>query len=108
MTRVVETYETSPLQAGMLFHALREQDRTTYVEHIVATLSEPLDPGRLLRAWERLVERHAVLRTRFRWEGLAHPLQEVLAEARIPVVQLDWRGLADDERRARLERLRPR
>ena len=73
----------------MLFHALREQDPTTYVEQIVVTLSEPLDVPRLVDAWHRLVQQHPMLRTRFRWKGLAQPVQEVIDGARLPVEQFE-------------------
>jgi len=34
--------------------------------------------------------RHDALRTAFRWEGVAEPRQEVVAEAFVPVIVLDW------------------
>ena len=102
---VVDTYEVSPLQAGMLFHAAAATQSGVDIEQVIATLHEPLDEGAFLRAWERLLERHAILRTRFRWQGLAQPVQEVVDRARIPVQWFDWRALAEPERRARLETL---
>src|SRR5262245_33265534 len=75
------------------------------IEQVVATLHEPLDEGAFLRAWERLLECHGILRTRLRRQGLAQPVQEVVDRARIPVQWFDWRALAEAERRARLETL---
>ncbi|HWM43553.1 MAG TPA: condensation domain-containing protein, partial [Burkholderiales bacterium] len=89
MTRILDSYELSPLQSGVLFHALREQARTTYCGQVVVTLTEPLNVPRLVDAWGELVERHPVLRTRFRWEGLAQPVQEVIEGARMPVERFD-------------------
>src|SRR5688500_8739413 len=89
LTRILDSYELSPLQAGLLFQALRETDRATYVEQIVVALEEQIDVPRLLRAWEQVVARHTILRTRFRWEGLAQPVQEVLDVARMPVERLE-------------------
>ena len=105
MTRVVDSYELAPLQAGMLFHAAAAAQPGVDVEQVVATLHEPLDEAAFLRAWERLLERHAVLRTRFRWQGVAQPVQEVVDRARIPVQWFDWRALAEPERRERLQHL---
>jgi hypothetical protein len=89
LTRILDSYELSPLQSGVLFHALREQDRTTYCGQVVVTLTEPLNVSRLLDAWAQLVDRHPVLRTRFRWQGLAQPVQEVIESARMPVERFD-------------------
>jgi len=66
MTSVVDTYELSPMQAGMLFHGLSGADANAYIEQVVATLHEPLDEAQFLRAWQRVAERHPVLRSRFR------------------------------------------
>jgi len=75
------------------------------IKQVVATLHAPLDEGAFLRAWERLLECHAILRTRLRQQGPAQPVQEVVDRARIPVQWFDWRALAETERRARLETL---
>jgi hypothetical protein len=31
-----------------------------------------------VRTWQRVVERHPVLRSRLRWEGVTEPVQDVL------------------------------
>jgi hypothetical protein len=105
VTRVIDSYELSPLQAGMLLHAAAPTEPGLDIEQVIATLYEPLDEGAFLRAWERVLERHAVLRTRFRWQGVAEPVQEVVERAGIPVQWFDWRTLSGPERRARLEKL---
>ena len=43
MTRVIDTYELSPMQAGMLFPAVSGVDRGIDLEQVVATLREPLE-----------------------------------------------------------------
>jgi len=54
------------MQAGMLFHSISGGDPGIDVEQVVATLHEPLAEAHFLRAWTRVVERHPVLRSRFR------------------------------------------
>src|SRR6267142_6242852 len=105
MTHVIDTYELSPMQAGMLFDAVSGVDRGVDVEQMVATLHEPLEEAPFVRAWQRVVERHPVLRSRFRWEGVAEPVKEVLDRVEIPVERLDWRALAEGERRERFQAL---
>jgi amino acid adenylation domain-containing protein len=105
MASVVDTYELSPMQAGMLFHGLSGGDANAYIEQVVATLHEPLDEAQFLRAWQRVAERHPVLRSRFRWEGVAQPVQEVVERVQIPVERLDWRAVAGAERQQRFQAL---
>src|SRR5437870_13246764 len=95
MTRVIDTYELSPMQAGMLFDAVSGVDRGVDLEQVVATLHEPLEEAPFLRAWQRVVERHAVLRSRYRWEGVAESVTEVLDRGEIPVERVDWRPLPE-------------
>src|SRR6266513_243309 len=105
MTQVIDTYELSPMQAGMLFHAVSGEDRGIDLEQVVATLREPLEEAHFVRAWQRVVERHPVLRSRFSWEGVVDPAQEVLDHVQIPVERFDWRALAEAERRERFQTL---
>jgi amino acid adenylation domain-containing protein/non-ribosomal peptide synthase protein (TIGR01720 family) len=64
------------MQQGMLFHYLKEPHSGVDIEQIVVHLPEKIDAARLEQAWQWLVQRHDVLRTRFLWEG-----QETLQEA---------------------------
>src|SRR5688572_15639894 len=73
----------------MLFHAAAAAEPGVDIEQVVVTLDQPLDEAAFLRAWERVVERHAVLRTRFRWQGVERPVQEVLERVRIPLERFD-------------------
>jgi amino acid adenylation domain-containing protein len=69
---------------------------------VVATLHEPLDEAPFLRGWQRAVERHPVLRSRFRWEGGAEPVQDVFDQVEIPIERLDWGTLSEAERQQQL------
>ena len=48
MASVVDTYELSPMQAGMLFHGLSGGDANAYIEQVVATLQQQLNAYREL------------------------------------------------------------
>src|SRR5690348_11152789 len=79
---VAEQYPLSPLQHGMLFHQVHSGRETGVdIEQLEARLHEAIDAADMERAWTTIAARHAVLRTRFRWEGLENPVQEVLSAA---------------------------
>ena len=62
---IEEVYALSPLQEGMYYHWLAEPGTTAYVEQLSYGLEGLLDTGVLRESYERLVERHGILRTRF-------------------------------------------
>ncbi len=77
------TYPLSPLQQGMIFHAVAEPRGGVDIEQLVFTLPEPVDAARLRAAWERVVSRHEILRTSFRWDA-EEPLQVVEEKVALP------------------------
>ena len=100
---IEDLYPLSPLQEGMLFHALVAPDSGTYVEQMHGTLRGSLDGAAFRRAWQRVVDHYTVLRTAFFWEGLDEPCQVVVREVEVPWQELDWRSLSEAARRERLE-----
>jgi amino acid adenylation domain-containing protein len=98
-----ESYPLSPLQQGMLYQAVYGKAPGVYVQQLVGTLPEELNVEALLRAWQRVIERHAILRTSFLSDDADGPTQRVQAQAVLPVEQQDWRGFAAAERETRLE-----
>ena len=68
-----EAYPLSPIQHGMLFHHLRSPHAGVDIEQMVVTLREAVDPIALQRAWEAMMQRHAVFRTSFAWEDRSVP-----------------------------------
>ncbi|MFP2934190.1 condensation domain-containing protein, partial [Pyxidicoccus sp. 3LG] len=100
---IEDLYPLSPTQQGMLFHALLTPGSGEYFEQMTLTVHGSLDLAAFRRAWETLVARHPVLRTRFLWEGLSEPHQLVQPKAELPWRQLDWRGLPAEEQLARVD-----
>ncbi|MFP2902304.1 condensation domain-containing protein, partial [Corallococcus sp. 4LFB] len=92
-----DVYPLSPLQQGMLFHALLEPTSGMYCEQMAWSFHGTVNLPVMRRAWELLVERNAILRTSFVWDGLSEPLQVVHASAELPWRELDWRGLSQAE-----------
>ncbi|HZI58071.1 MAG TPA: amino acid adenylation domain-containing protein, partial [Verrucomicrobiae bacterium] len=105
MELIEKAYELSPMQHGMLFHAIGESGSGVDIEQIVCQLDEPLNTVAMLRAWELIASRHTILRTAFAWEGVAEPLQQVCESVTIPSEIIDWRSADDAEQAARWRRL---
>ena len=97
------TYRLSPAQQGMLFHSLYAPGSGVYVEQLTCVLHGPLRVGDFENAWQRVVDRHPILRTSFAWADSEEPLQRVHGRASLTVRRLDWRGMDEPAQRARLE-----
>ncbi len=98
-----EIYPLSPSQQGMLMVVVLSGQAQVYLDRSVVTFGGELDAALWRRAWQRVVERHASLRTLFLWEGREQPLQVVCRQVELPWEELDWSGLSGLEREARLE-----
>jgi len=93
-TPIVATYSLTPLQQGMLAQYLRAPGSGVDVEQLVCTLPERVDVDALRRAWQKVVDRHDVLRTSIEWSGLDVPQQRVHEQVEVPFEVQDWRGVA--------------
>ncbi|WP_432079842.1 amino acid adenylation domain-containing protein, partial [Streptomyces sp. YPW6] len=89
---IEDAYPLSPLQQGMLFHALAEPDSGMYVEQIHWRLDGPLEAERLRAAWQSAVERHPILRTSVRLDDSGRPLQLVHTGIELPYELIDLPG----------------
>ncbi|MFO0760428.1 MAG: amino acid adenylation domain-containing protein [Byssovorax sp.] len=98
-------YSLSPLQQGILFHAVLGSEASAYFMQYGWTLTGSVDLGAFTRAWEAVVARHPILRTAFVWERVDKPLQVVWKQVPIRVTELDLRGVPEGEQAARLTRL---
>ena len=95
-------YPLSPLQEGMLYHALREPESRAYFEQIDFEAPSGLNTEAYQQAWQDLVERHDILRTVFAVRKLPQPLQIVLRNAPLALTHEDLRALPADEAQARI------
>ncbi|GAA4897707.1 amino acid adenylation domain-containing protein [Stackebrandtia albiflava] len=103
---IEDIYRLTPLQTGMLFHSLEDTDDIRpYTVQMVEEFTGPLHEEHFRTAWQRVIDRHTVLRTAFVWEGVSRPVQVVQRRARLPFARHDWRDLTDAEQRDRLDAL---
>ena len=96
---VEDVYPLSPLQEGLLFHTLYQPASGVYVTQLSWRFHGSLHMQAFEQAWQQIIERHAILRTTFRWDGKRY-LQVVLQQVSIPFQVLDWRGLSHQEQLA--------
>ncbi|WP_281274219.1 non-ribosomal peptide synthase/polyketide synthase [Brevibacillus gelatini] len=100
--RIENVYTLTPLQEGMLFHSLYEQTGGDYVVQLALKLND-VNVALFAEAWQKVVERHAILRTSILWSGLEKPHQVVHTHVKADVTQLDWRHLTEAEQEASLQ-----
>src|SRR2546421_7053385 len=99
---VEDIYPLTPMQAGMVFHGLSQAEQGVYFEQASFVVEGVHDPLLLGQAFQQVVDRTPVLRTRVVWEGVAEPLQVVEREASLPVRYLDWSEVSEAERQGEL------
>jgi amino acid adenylation domain-containing protein/non-ribosomal peptide synthase protein (TIGR01720 family) len=94
---VADLYPVAPMQESMLLHTLAFPASEVGFDRTVLRLRGPVDAAVLRRAWQRLAERHAVLRTCFAWRGTEAALQVVLRAVEPPWTEVDLSALPLDE-----------
>lgn len=96
-------YPLSPLQQGILFHTLYDNSASIYVSQLSCALTGEFDISAFKKAWQRVIDRHAVLRTMFVWEGHSKPLQLVRQQVDAPWIEHDWQHYSAVEQQEQLE-----
>ncbi|GAQ54818.1 non-ribosomal peptide synthetase [Streptomyces acidiscabies] len=110
----------TPLQEGLLFHALYEHERgeqDVYVVQLVFDLEGPMDADRLHASAQALLDRHPNLRAAFRRRRGGQPVQVVPHRATLPWAETDlttaddqeaaWAELLDGDRETGFDPTRP-
>src|SRR5882724_1278724 len=104
---VEEILPLSPLQEGLLFHALYDESaQDIYTAQLVLGLEGRLEEEILHVAAAALLRRHGNLRAFFIHEDLSHPVQVILEEVEVPWRKADLRRLGAEERQQRWEQIR--
>lgn len=103
-TGLTDVLPLSPLQDGLLFHALYDESAAdVYVVQFVLDLRGPLDVARLRSAAEALLRRHPNLRAGFWQDGMKKAVQVIPRRAELPWTEHDVSGLPVDGREAAVE-----
>ncbi|MGQ4712493.1 amino acid adenylation domain-containing protein [Streptomyces anulatus] len=102
---LAEILPPSPLQEGLLFHALYGEGTDAYTVQLSLEMTGELDEDALAAAAGDVLRRHGNLRAGFWHEGGARPVQFIPADVELPWFSYDLRPLAESERPAALERV---
>ncbi|GAB1327029.1 hypothetical protein ACE1SV_13680 [Streptomyces sennicomposti] len=96
----------SPLQEGLLFHALYDEaGEDVYTVQVVLDLGGDLDSAALRTAAQALLDRHANLRVGFLHPKQSRPVQVVARHVELPWTETDLRTLGARETETRLGEL---
>lgn len=97
LAKIVETrddiqdiWPVTPLQEGMLLHAVHGDEPGSYVQQITMELHGAVHLDALRTAWQELARRNEVLRSEFRWQDLNQPCQILRRDAPIAITIFDW------------------
>ncbi|MCT9078845.1 non-ribosomal peptide synthetase [Streptomyces fulvoviolaceus] len=104
---IADILPLSPLQEGLLFHALFDDEGAPdlYAAQQILELEGPLDPAAVRAAGQALLDRHPNLRACFRRREAGAPLQIVPTDVELPWAEADLSTLGESERDKEWERL---
>ncbi|MCK5059314.1 MAG: amino acid adenylation domain-containing protein, partial [Candidatus Aminicenantes bacterium] len=80
---VQDIYPLTPMQEGMLFYSLSDQESSTYFDQLSYRLQGRLDAGLIKKSLDELFKRYDILRTAFVHENVDRPLQVVLKKRQV-------------------------
>ena len=97
-----DIYPLSPMQ--QLFHSMEDSVSQLGFEQWRFAVRGALDAAAMRQAWERVIERHPILRTAFVSDELAEPVQVVLPARRLDWTEIDLRGFTEHDAQRKIER----
>ncbi|HEY9314179.1 amino acid adenylation domain-containing protein, partial [Williamsia sp.] len=102
---IADVWPVTPLQQGLLFHAeLAAGGLDVYAAQMVLDLTG-VDPDRMRRSTQALIDRHPNLRTAFVTSAEGTPLSVVVPRVDAPWTDHDLSGVDEDDREARVAEL---
>lgn len=87
----------SPIQQGLLYHAVADATPGLYTEQAICQLEGALDLDAFRRTWALLIARHDALRAGFVWQGVTRPLQVFYRDVPFDITHADLRAVPAEE-----------
>ncbi len=102
----VKMYELTPMQEGMLYHKTLNEKGRNYYEQFCFEIEGTVDIEKFKVAWEVLVNRYEVFKTRFIWKSLSNPIQVIKKDAEAEIDEYDISNLSCIEKEEYIERFK--
>ncbi|OPD17691.1 condensation domain-containing protein, partial [Clostridium botulinum] len=96
-------YSLTPMQMGMLFHALKDEEPSSYFEQSIFTLKGEIDLNIFERSFNKVIERYDILRTVFVYENVDKPKQIVFKERKARIGYEDISKLSNESKENYIE-----
>ncbi|MFD9960610.1 amino acid adenylation domain-containing protein [Amycolatopsis sp. NPDC058986] len=106
LTNLVDVWPLTPLQSGFLFHSMSNDSSVdAYQVQYVLHISGDVDAERMRTAGQKLLDRHAGLRSAFVSGRSGDLVQLIVARAELPWCVVDLEDLGETDRSESFERL---
>ncbi|MAT41341.1 MAG: hypothetical protein CL609_03295 [Anaerolineaceae bacterium] len=86
-------YPLSSMQRSMVLPTLFTPESDVYVQQIIFTFLGTLDMPAFQKAWQFMLNRHAILRTSFIWKGAKDLVQVVHKHLPLEIELQDWENI---------------
>ncbi len=103
---IEDIYPLSPMQEGMLFHALLDKSSHAYFEQTTLEIDGELDIDIFEKSLENIIQKHEVLRTVFVYETLEKPVQVVLRKRKANISHEDITSIEQERKAEYIEKLK--
>lgn len=87
VANIQDIYALSPLQEGILFHHMMAKEADPYLITVCVAFRTRELLDHYLSAFQKVIDRHDVLRTCILWENMSTPAQVVLRHVPLPVTE---------------------
>ncbi|MDQ0273893.1 non-ribosomal peptide synthetase, partial [Cytobacillus purgationiresistens] len=94
---IEKIYPLSPMQEGMLFHALYSKESNAYLEQIRLEIDKSINVQVFEECFNKLIARHDILRSIFIHEGVPRPVQVVLSQRMTKIISVNISHLNTQE-----------
>ncbi|MBU7314572.1 non-ribosomal peptide synthetase [Paenibacillus oleatilyticus] len=100
---VEDIVNLSLMQAGMLFHYIKNPDSNMYFEQFGFRITGVIDIDKIKQAWGKVAADNEMLRTVFKWDNIDRPVQLVLKQFDPPVLTIDLTPYSANDQLAQLQ-----
>ncbi|MBP2633741.1 MAG: bacillaene synthesis, partial [Firmicutes bacterium] len=95
---IKDIYPLSPMQQGMLFHAIVDENSRSYFQQITVTLDGDIDIGVFEESFNNVIKKYDVLKTMFIYKNVKEPVQLVLKDRKAKIYFEDISKIDDNEK----------